>query len=524
MRERFLAEGNLRTIRRLIGLSAAAAVLFVGARVASSHAEASHAAAAKPTLTIGLAIAPTSLDPAKDIGGPTQIMRDLTNMSITHINPNGTISAGLATSWKYVGKGDTTFEFTLRHDVRFSDGTTVTAAAVKTWLGYFLKAKGPWVDTVGAIHSIDTIGNWTVRLNLSAPNPILPESLSELYPGGSVSSPKLVANPKLLGTETDGAGPYVLVPSQSITGDHYTFVPNSYYYDPSAIKFGKVVVKIITTPSTMLAAIRTGQLDMAYGDPTTAAAAKSAGLGVVSAPTGTVGLLLTDRGGKLTPALGSVQVRQALNYAIDRKAITKALVGAYGDPTSEFASIDGYVPGYRNYYPYDPAKAKALLKAAGYPNGFTFTVAVASFAGVFGDPVADAIAQDLSAIGVTMKIDDTSTNAAFVQAALGTQVDAFNATQGAFPIWIAYALEFGPTAGDNPFQVDDPVIDKLYAEGSKSTNPAPYWQKISEALTTQAVAVPVFETDWLYYVSPKITGVAASGASLFPQPTEWSPK
>ena len=107
--------------------------------------------------------------------------------------------------------------------------------------------------------------------------------------------------------------------------------------------------------------------------------------------------------------LASVQVRQALNYAINRKAIASAIYGKYAVPTSELGSSDGYVQSMQDYYNYDPAKAKALLAAAGYPHGFTFNIASESTFGSLGDPVLDAIAQEYSAVGVTMKITTTAT-------------------------------------------------------------------------------------------------------------------
>src|SRR5262249_26430229 len=144
-------------------------------------------------------------------------------------------------------------------------------------------------------------------------------------------------------------------------------------------------------------------------DITTAPAAKAAGLNVITAPSGFVQILILDRGpktpdGKSPNPLASVKVRQALNYAIDRAKITKAIYGQYGVPTSEMGTSDGFVPSLQNYYPYDPAKAKKLLADAGYPNGFSFTLTSESQFGTLADPVVQAIAQQYKAIGVDMKV------------------------------------------------------------------------------------------------------------------------
>ena len=118
------------------------------------------------------------------------------------------------------------------------------------------------------------------------------------------------------------------VPAQSIPGSVYTFTPNPYFYDQSAIHFSTVVVKIISQTSTMLEAIKSGQLDVAAGDITTASADRAAGLNVIAAPSEFVMINILDRGpktpdGSATNPLASLQVRhQALNYAVNRTAVT----------------------------------------------------------------------------------------------------------------------------------------------------------------------------------------------------------
>jgi peptide/nickel transport system substrate-binding protein len=486
-------------------------------------ASTSQAVSSKPTLTFALAFGPSNLDPAKDAGGPPQTMRSLTNQPLIHVRPNGDLVSGLAKSWRYINSK--TFQITLQSGFRFSDGSPVTAGAVRSWLQYFLKAKGPWVASLGEVSSISTTGTSVVTIHTSQPNPALPVALSDFYPGGSVTGPKGLATPKTLGTQTDGAGPYVVDPKASVSGDHYTLVPNQYYPNKSAQRWSKVVVRVIAKPSTMLAAAKTGQIAVGFGDATTADAAQKAGLRVISAQTGTEGIVLTDRAGKVVPALGDVRVRQALNYALNRKQITQALVGKWGTPTSEILSIDGWDPKYQNYYKYDPAKAKQLLAAAGYPNGFEFTATIPSFVGVLGDPLAQAIAQDLKAIGVTLKLNSTTTNNQFVTGALGQKYSGFQATQGAFPMWLAYKNEFAPTgAAINPFGASDATLNKLFAAGSAAKDPTPIWRQMAARMTTQAMWLPVFGVKWMYYISSKIGGVAVSAKSLQPYAADWYPK
>src|SRR5262249_44483319 len=188
-------------------------------------------------------------------------------------------------------------------------------------------------------------------------------------------------SPAQLGTRTFGAGPYTLDPAQTVTGDHYTYVPNPRYHDKAAVHWKKVVVRIITDPQSMLNALKTGEVQVGNGDATTIGAARQAGLTIASAPLLWTGVTLADRGGKVARALADVRVRQALNYATDRKAIVNALFPGTGTPTSELTVPRGY--GYdsalTNAYPYDPGKAMQLLAAAGYPHGFTLKIVTGEY-------------------------------------------------------------------------------------------------------------------------------------------------
>ena len=162
----------------------------------------------------------STLNPAIAGGGDEAMPIDLAYESLTHQEPNGDIGPGLATSWHYIGNTNTEFSLTLRPDARFSDGTPVTASAVKAWLDYaYFKVKGSITGSV-ALKDITTSGNYTVVLHLSKPNSLMPYLLSEAEMWGYVGSPKAIAHAAALGTGTDGAGRYVAVPSQSVAGQY----------------------------------------------------------------------------------------------------------------------------------------------------------------------------------------------------------------------------------------------------------------------------------------------------------------
>jgi peptide/nickel transport system substrate-binding protein len=308
-----------------------------------------------------------------------------------------------------------------------------------------------------------------------------------------------------------------------VTGDHYTYVPDKEYYDQSAIKFSKIVVKVITSPSTMLASLQSGQLDVAVGAPTTAAAAASAGFTVLHEPTGTAGLVLLDRAGKLAKPLADVQVRQAINYAIDRKSIVKALFGAYGQATSEWGTIDGTDASTQAYYAYDPTKAKALLASAGYSNGFTLNVLDEGYQGNTGDPLIQAVAQNLSAVGIRLAITTSATNGEYVPKAISGTYPAIGlTTTGSSPMATFYTTFLKAGAVLNPGTWSDQVIDQTYERAVTASDPSSDWLAIGKQMAEMAYFAPVVRFDLVYYTSKHVTGVSFSAQTQGVSPaTAW---
>ena len=522
-------------IRAAVLLAAVAAGTLAGCSSSASSgssgtAAASDAAAgAKPVLTMGITNYTSTLNPAIAGGGDEAMPIDLAYESLTHQEPNGDIGPGLATSWHYIGNTNTEFSLTLRTNARFSDGTPVTASAVKAWLDYaYFKVKG-YITSSVALKDITTSGNYTVVLHLAQPNSLMPYELSEADMWGYIGSPKAIAHASTLGTGTDGAGMYVAVPSQSVAGSTYVFKPNPYYYNQSAVHFSEVVAKVITSPTTMVEAIKSGQLNVAQGDITTAPTAQAAGLDVITEPSGFDQILLLDRGPK-TPngapnPLNSVQVRQALNYAVNRQAVTQAIYGKYGVPSDETGSLDGLVPSLQNYYSYNPAKAKSLLAAAGYPNGFSFTVDSESAFGTLADPVLEAIAQEYRAIGVTMKITTSPVLPTWASQVLGGSYEACGFIATAFaPISDWYSGQLAPNSAENQHGWDDPTLDKLDKEGEASQSPGQYWKAMTERIVTQGDEIPVFNFDAFWYTAKDIGGVDFSADNGTPYPSEWYAK
>jgi peptide/nickel transport system substrate-binding protein len=449
------------------------------------------------------------------------MFHELSNDTLTHLNSDGSITGQLASKFHYIGQGNKTFELTLGRNARFSDGTRVNAAAVKKWLEYFASAGGIASDIMGKF-TITTPDNWTVRLKLQSPCPIIPEILSQSQGWGYVSSPAAVANPKALASASYGAGPYTLVPSQSVAGDRLTYVPNKFYYDKSRIHFSKVVVRFIPDPGAMLAAVQTGQVDVALGDASTADAAKRS-VNVYALGGGYNGFFLRDRNGVVSKPLGDVRVRQALNYALDRKAITHAVSGAYGRPISQPLSTDGFDEKLRNAYPYSESKAKSLLAAAGYSKGFTVDVLALPGA---GDQLTQAAASYWARIGVTAKITVATSLGDYIGKIFSGEFPINQLPQSSSPMWNFYTTNLKPGAILNLYKHDDRIADTLWLKAQRllPAKAVPLWKQLSARVVQQAYLAPVLEQGPIWYVAKGIRGFTPGNArfNYFSDPTTWS--
>jgi peptide/nickel transport system substrate-binding protein len=261
------------------------------------------------------------------------------------------------------------------------------------------------------------------------------------------------------------------------------------------------------------------------GTSATAAAAKSAGYNVASAAAVTdfIGM---DRTAVLPESkpLTDVRVRQAMNYAVDRTLIVRTVAGG-GTPTSEMTTSDGFDPKLRNTYPYNPAKAKSLLAAAGYANGFTLDLLYCPILYPNGTELAQVLAHFYGQVGIKVNLTSAPTVGEYLTKLASKKYSAFIGTSGALPMvsWVRTTLL--PGGVYNPFGVVDATIAKDYFSALKAPKPSDYWAKISKRMTANAYFVPMYGgAVYVYSNAKKVKGVTVStvrvGQSMV---GEWAP-
>lgn len=480
----------------LMGVVALVAASFAEFGLGKGHAA---AAARVTTMTIGEPTIPATLDPRKmDNGGGDVNYAELAYDPLVNQTPSGKYLPDLAASWGYVGTGNTEFQFKLRSGVKFSDGSTMTAQDVVNTITAEENSGTTCASYISTLTSVTAPDANTVDLKFSAP---VADAQATFDQSGMCGD---IVGSKTSGTVTDGTGPYMLDPSQTVTGSTYVYVQNPHYWNKSLRRYKKFVVNAYSTPQAELNAALSGQIDfMTTSDSTQVPAAQRAGLKLYSAPSSIQALWLTDFDGKLVPALANQKVRQAIAYAINRPALAKAIYGKYAQANDNMIvpGFQGYVGSMKNYYPYNPKKAKELLKEAGYPHFTMYTIASADLG--FENTVQGVVA-DLAKVGITVKIKQDPTHDEAVVDLFNRKYPSFVWDYGAQDLPLYAEGVYGSDALFNPFHNPEPVVDGLLnkANATTGTQATKLYQQIETYAIKQAWTLNLFDVDSIAFVKP----------------------
>jgi peptide/nickel transport system substrate-binding protein len=309
----------------------------------------------------------------------------------------GDLAPGIAESWK--AAGPTTLEFKLRRGVKFHNGQDVTASAVKFSAERMLdeKLNSGVRSRFTSIKSVNVVDPYTVQFELAKADPSLLDSLTN----------QMAILPESFdAAKPVGSGPYRF--AEWVRGDHITLDANAGYWSGSAKGrplATSVVFRPVTSAGTRVADLQSGQAHIVAGlSPTQAKTLEKAGAGpsvqVADLP-GYQYVFFNTKVDDATP-LKDARVRQALNLAIDRRAIVENLLGNYVKALKE--PVGPLTAGYDPTLPelaYDPARAKQLLAEAGVGAGFALTLDVSQ---ADRDDVVDAVAAQLGQVGVNVTV------------------------------------------------------------------------------------------------------------------------
>lgn len=450
------------------------------------------------TLTLGIVAPAPSLDPAASMWGPISAYYEAVYDTILRAGPDGKIMPWLASEWSY-DDPHTTLTLTLRDDVTFTDGSSLTSEVVAANLQRFKDGTASTSVKLAGITGIETPDPATVVITLAAPDPGFLTALAQ--EAGLIASGEALGSPDLA-TKPVGSGPYMLDTGATVIGSNYVYEKNPNYWNPDAQYFDSIVMRTGIDPIAAGNAMKAGEVDVSQLNLDLKKIADEAGWTVESVNTGGFqGLMLFDRAGQLNPAVGDVRVRQAINYAIDRPTLIEAM-NSLGDPTVQVMPMNGpfYDSSIEDTYPYDPDKARQLLADAGFADGVTISMPDLGQrdSWVFLD-------QMLADVGITIDWKEST-----VDQSIGDIVSAKYAAVyfalGGPTAWDTVQQVVSPTAAFNPFKNQDPELDALIEQMQTGDEDQQIdaGKQINEWVVQNAWFAPVAASSSLVGSSPKV--------------------
>lgn len=349
------------------------------------------------TLTVGATAEPPTLDPtASSAAAIPQVLLYNVYEGLVKLDGAGKIRPLLARSWTE-SADRTTYTFHLQDGVTFSNGDRLTSADVVYSFDRVIAPKSthPFKAQMAPVRSVKAHGADTVVVRLKQPSNNWLFWLTGTV--GMIFDRKAIGS---IATDPVGSGPYVF--ASWVRGDSITLVRNNHYWGRKA-KLDRVVFRYFSDPNAMNNYMLTDQLDVISNvqAPQTVPEFRDRSKFVVENGTtnGEVVLSFNNARGPLRDK----RVRQAITYAIDRKALVKTVWAGYG--TLIGSMVPPTDPWYQNLsdrYPYDPAKAKALLAEAGYKHGVSLQLELPTLPYATG---AGQVAQsDLRQVGINAHI------------------------------------------------------------------------------------------------------------------------
>jgi peptide/nickel transport system substrate-binding protein len=370
------------------------------------------AAPPKDAMVIGLLAEPVTMDPPQitDLNSTRVIKRMFEGLTAQELGTYK-IVPGLAQSWD-ISKDGLTYTFRLRPNVKFHDGTPLTAEAVKFCFDRQLNDQGPFYATgtypyvkgfLGNVAGVEVVNPTTVQIRLKSPLTPFLQYLAHhsLY----IYSPDALKKwGKDIVKHPVGTGPFKLETWEP--GVRVVLARNDQYWG-GAPKVRQAIYVPIIEAQARLSAIKTGEIDLTMDVPPDSLADLRKDPDVVVAETNSSAVWYVALNTR-HPALKDKRVRQALNYAVQKEAIIRDILkGTAIVATTPLSPVYGaYHEDKTIRYPYDPEKAKALLKEAGFASGFDVTFYVPESGSGMQSPVemGTVIQANLAAVGVRAKI------------------------------------------------------------------------------------------------------------------------
>lgn len=495
---------RLRRIIQLVAVVLAAVMVVSCSRPQAPGGQTGGATGEKKVLRVGATGEPAGMDMITVDGAGTPFVL-LYNVyeTLVKLDAERNVRPLLATDWE-LSPDRRTYTFHLDSAAKFADGSPVDAEAVVHSFQRIIDGAGTEQvkGNFAPLKEARAVDSKTVELELKAPSNFFLISLTT--PGGIIVNP--TADEKSLNETPAGSGPYKL--GEWEPGSHISLIRNEKYWGTPS-HFDEVVFHYYADPNAMSTAMLSGQLDMISNLTVPQAIKQFANAEKFKVYEGnTDGEVLLSFNNS-HPALAKREVRQAIHHAIDRKAVVDAAWGGKGQ------LIGSMVPPGEPWYedlsqvhPYDPDKAKELLKQAGVQQPIKLRLRVPNLP--YAPPAARSLQSQLKAVGIQADIEELDfarwLDVVFVQGDYDMTIVAHVEPRD---------LRMFAREG-NYLQYHNPDFDKLMKEADEGTDEE-FIAKQKQAARLLTEDAPV---DWLFLLpniivaTPDIAGVQADQTSL----------
>lgn len=337
---------------------------------------------------------PDSLDPWQSAATDTEAIFHNVFEGLFVYNEKGELEPGLAESYD-VSEDGLTYTFHLRDNVTFHSGKAMTSADVLYTYENLAGMNGEKAASskFGTVESINAVNDYTFEIKLSEPSAsFLASNIVAVLPEGYTEQSQ----------HPIGTGPYKF--KEYIPGQKVVLELNEDYYEESRKgNIQTVEVYIMTDASSVVTALRSGQLDFASVSVDNANALAE-DFDIYNSAQNMVQIFALNN--SIEP-LNDVRVRQAINYAINKDAVIEGVFDGYA--TKLYSNFSPVMAVYYNdqledTYPTDVEKAKELLKEAGYENGFDLTITVPANYASHVD-TALIFADQLAQVGINVQVE-----------------------------------------------------------------------------------------------------------------------
>jgi peptide/nickel transport system substrate-binding protein len=395
----------------------------------------------------------------------------------------------LAESWS--NPDNTTWLFKLKKGIKFHDGSEFTAADVVH--SYTRIQKDPdskQASSIAHVNAIEAVDPYTVRLRTKSADAALPFRLAQRFITNKA------AYDRMGGAKADklalGTGPYKF--KEWVRGQWFVLEKNpGYAHSDHKPTVDEIVFRNIPEAEVAITTLLNREVDIISNVPPESAPRVTGNARIESARTVNIMFLGMHTS---VPEFKNKLVRQAVNYAIDREALTRNVLKGYAYPMYAPVGPDqyGYSPEINPKYTHDPAKAKQLLVQAGYPNGFEvdFLIPVGQYNKV--KDVAEAIGGMLTAVGIRAKLRTQDQDSGFAAIQNG-KVGMYIFGRGSVVDPSEYLHQYFRTGVTKRLEFSNPTVDAALGAEQASFDPAQRVKLLQKAMSVLMDEAPMA---WLY--------------------------